>query len=263
MGPLNQSYNGYKYILTIEDDLTKFIVAIPLINQEAFSVAKAFVKDFVCTFGIPNAIHSDQGTNFMSVMFSQMCKLLSIRKINSTAYHPQSNAVERYHRTLGEYFRNFCYKDPLNWDEWLSYASFTYNSTPHSMTQCMPFELVFGNKPNIPTSIQKEPEPYYNYEDYALECRNKFQNAWKIARDNIIRNKEISKKYYDKNTISPNFVINDQVLLKRETNTHSKFDPKWDGPYEIINTDSPENSTIRIKEKNITVHNNRLVHYKS
>lgn len=150
VGPLPVSYNGYKYILTLEDDLSKFVVAIPIINQEARTVAKAFVTQFICTFGVPKSIQHDQGSNFMSQMFNETCKILRIRKLNSTAYHPQSNAVERYHRSLGEYFRNFCEKDPLNWDEWLPYACFVQNSTPHSMTNFMPYELVFRNTPNLP-----------------------------------------------------------------------------------------------------------------
>lgn len=264
VGPMNPvSYNGYKYILTIEDDLSKFVVAIPMYDQEAKTVAKIFVTNFICIYGVPQSIHTDQGSNFMSALFTEVCKILRIKKLNSTAYHPQSNAVERYHRSLGEYFRNFCNKDPFSWDEWLPYACFTQNTTPHTMTNFMPYELVFGNKPNLPSSLHTDPEPFYNYDDFSLEMKNKLQISWKIARENIIQNKEKSKVYYDKKTNFIKFKINDLVLLKSEKNSHSKFEHLWEGPYEIIEINGPENSTIRIKNKNKLVHNNRLVHYNS
>lgn len=171
--------------------------------------------------------------------------------------------MERYHRSLGEYFRNFCDKDPLNWDKWLPYACFVQNSTPHSMTNFMPYELVFGNTPNLPSSFQNEPEPCYNYDDFSLEMKNKLQMSWKIAREFIIKNKEKSKTYYDKNINFTEFHEHDLVLLKKEVNSHSKFQNHWEGPYEVIEINSPENSTIRVQRKNMIVHNNRLVHYKS
>jgi len=47
VGPLTVTTNGNKYILTFQDNLTKFSKAIPLANQEAATVAKEFVKNRV------------------------------------------------------------------------------------------------------------------------------------------------------------------------------------------------------------------------
>ncbi|KAL6260861.1 hypothetical protein P5V15_008391 [Pogonomyrmex californicus] len=49
-------------------------------------------------------------------MFRDVCILLKITKIQTTAYHPESNrALERSHRTLIEYLRHV-YKRALNFD---------------------------------------------------------------------------------------------------------------------------------------------------
>ena len=61
---------------------------------------------------------TDQGTNFLSEVFKNVCKLLKINKIQITAYHPQSNgALERSHRTLAEYLRHYVSADQTDWDK--------------------------------------------------------------------------------------------------------------------------------------------------
>lgn len=100
VGPLLVSHKNNRFILTFQDDLTKYSEAIPISNAEASTVAKEFATKIICKFGVPESILTDQGTNFMSKLFSKTCKNLKFNKLNTTAYHPQSNGdLERSHRT--------------------------------------------------------------------------------------------------------------------------------------------------------------------
>jgi len=167
VGPLTKSRNDYMYILTLQDDLTKFSAAYPLKTTDAATIAKTFVEKFVCYFGIPTNILSDQGSNFLSSLFKQMCKLLKINKMQTTAYSPMPNsAPERSHKTLKEYLRNFSDEKQENWCEMLSYAMYMYNTTSHTAHKFTPYELVFGIQPVIPSSFLKPPSQGYNYNDY-------------------------------------------------------------------------------------------------
>ena len=85
--------SGNKYILLIGDQFTKWYEAIPMSNQEASTVAKAFVNVWVSRFGCPANLHSDKGSNFMSNLFKNMCKELGINRTSTTSYHPQGNAM--------------------------------------------------------------------------------------------------------------------------------------------------------------------------
>jgi len=97
VGPLSITTSENKYLLTFQDDLTKFSKAIPIPNQEATTVAKEFVTKIICEHGIPEAVLTDQRINFLSEVFKNVCKLLKITKVQTTAYHPQSNgALERF-----------------------------------------------------------------------------------------------------------------------------------------------------------------------
>lgn len=257
VGPLPASYYENKFILTIQDDLTKYSIAVPLQDQESDTVARAFVEHCVCKFGVPLIIQTDQGSNFMSNLFIKVAKLLKIKKLNSSAYHPESQgALEKSHQNFIEYLRNYSSKDPMQWDSWLPYAIFTFNSTPHTSTSYMPFELVHGFKPNLPSSLKSPIEPCYNYDDYALELKFRLQNSWKIARENLIHRKLKVKESFDKSSNLVNFKIGDKVLLRNET--RKKLDPVWEGPYIVTEVNSNVNSTIKIRNKCKIIHNNRL-----
>jgi IS30 family transposase len=115
VGPLSQTLDGNKYVLTFQDEISKYTLAIPIQQQEAATLAKAFVEEVVLKFGIPQKILTDQGSNFMSEVFINVCKLLKIKKTKCMAYHPQTNgALERTHRVLAEYLGSFILEDQSN-----------------------------------------------------------------------------------------------------------------------------------------------------
>jgi transposase InsO family protein len=169
VGPLPVTENGNKYILTCQDNLSKSFIGVPLQSQTAEEVSNAFVKYIVLVYGIPTEIVTDQGANFMSVIFKRICKLYKINKMCTTAYHPESNgALERTHKTLSNYLRCFCDKRLNNLDKLLPFACFTYNTTPHSVAKYTLYEVLFGRIANIPGKLQRQPQPLYNFGDIVL-----------------------------------------------------------------------------------------------
>ena len=70
-------------------------------NMEAKAVAKLLVEEVIVRFGTPYVIHMDQGVQFESNLFQEVCRLLQIQKTRTTPYHPQSDGmVERNNRTI-------------------------------------------------------------------------------------------------------------------------------------------------------------------
>jgi hypothetical protein len=259
VGPLPRSHKGNSFILTLLDDLTKFAWAAPMENHEANTVAHHFVTQFVCLHGLPQSLVTDCGTEFLSKVFKEVCNLLKIKQTSTTPYHPQSNgSLERSHRTLGEYLRNFIDKDPLNWDVKIPYAMFCHNSTVHSATKYQPYELVYGNPVAIPSSLLKEPEPRYNYEDYQFEIKKQLQESHAIAKKHLIEAKHKAKAQYDKNANNRIFEVGQKVLLQDKTSIN-KLTPKWLGPFEVLEVDPiNKNVTIKKKAKRQKIHPNLL-----
>lgn len=54
-------------------------------------MAEVFVNQFVSRHGVPSEIHTDQGKNFESQLFSRLMRLLGIKKTRTTALQPQSD----------------------------------------------------------------------------------------------------------------------------------------------------------------------------
>ena len=76
LGPLPETDRGNRYVLVVGDYFTKWIEAYPLPNQEANTIARVLVEQFICRYGVPKELHSDQGRNFESNLMMEVCKLL-------------------------------------------------------------------------------------------------------------------------------------------------------------------------------------------
>src|SRR6218665_2668756 len=96
-----RSRQGHVYILTVMDNFSKYVEAIPLANQEATTVAKALVETVILRYGAPIQILTDQGRNFDGNVFREVCRLLNIDKVRTSSYRPPTNGlIERFHRTM-------------------------------------------------------------------------------------------------------------------------------------------------------------------
>jgi len=128
-----------KYILTFQDGLSKYVIAMPITQKDADTVARSFVEKVILTSGTSRILQTDQGANFMREVFRNTCRILGIKKIQSTAFHPETQgSIERSHRMLAEYVRHYVKEDQTNWDQWVPSATYVYNTTEHTATRFTP-----------------------------------------------------------------------------------------------------------------------------
>ena len=73
LAPLPRSQRGNRYILTVQCSLTNRAEVFAMSNHRATISAKVLVRNWICRSGLPESIHSDQGCNFESKTFSEMC----------------------------------------------------------------------------------------------------------------------------------------------------------------------------------------------
>lgn len=157
LGPLPVSKHGNRYIIVISDYFTRWVEAFSLPNQEAATVAKTLVEEWICRFGAPDAIHTDQGKNFESQLFAEMCRMLGV-KTRTTPYHPQSDGlVERFNRTLRTMLTTHMEQVPEDtWDDELPMLMLAYRSSVQETTQFTPYRLMFGREGYQLTSFLEE-----------------------------------------------------------------------------------------------------------
>ena len=156
VGPLPKTKKGCEYLLTIMCASTRFPEAIPLRNIKAKTIVNALVKFFTFV-GLPKSIQSDQGSNFMSGIFQQVMYELGIKQYKSSAYHPESQgALERFHQTLKNMIRSYCFDTEKDWDEGIHLLLFAVRESVQESLGFSPFELVFGHTVRGPLKLLKE-----------------------------------------------------------------------------------------------------------
>lgn len=258
VGEINpNSDEGHKHILTVACDLSKYVVMVPVHDCTALTAAKVIVEEVCLVFNIPKEIVSDNGPAFISETFREMAKLLEIKHIKTTPYHPQSNAVERYHRTLGQYIRAYTQKQKSSWHRYIKFFTFSYNNTIHSATGYSPHMLVFGYEIELPSSINRH-RPDYNYDTYKHELITQLKGAWERSRAMIEQRKMENKRKYDsKKHETLTLKRNDLVLLFNDRKK-DKFDNKYEGPFRVEEIISSAVTKVKKGKKSIIIHNDKL-----
>lgn len=120
LGPLPSTRSGNKFLLVTVDCFTKWVEAFPLRNIRASIMAEVFVNQFISRHGVLMEVHTDQGRNFELKLFSELMRLLGIKKTRTTALHPQSDGqVERQHQTITNYLAKYISENQKDWDRWI------------------------------------------------------------------------------------------------------------------------------------------------
>ena len=109
---------------------------------------------FFTFVGLPRSVQSDQGSNFMSGIFQQVMHELGIKQYTSSAYHPESqSALDRFHQTLKNMIRSYCFEIEKDWDEGIHLVLFTVRESVQESLGFSPIELVFGHAVRRPLQL--------------------------------------------------------------------------------------------------------------
>ena len=198
---LPKTDRGNRYVLVFQDFLTKWPLVFPMPDQKSQRIAELLVNEVIPLFGVPETLLSDRGTNLLSHLMYDICSLLGITKLNTTAHHPQCDGmVERFNRTLKSMLRKHTATFGSQWDRYLSGVLWAYRNTPHDSTKEKPSFLLLGIDCRTPTEAAllppQELEPT-EVSDYREELILSFSTARKLAAESIKDAQARYKKTYE------------------------------------------------------------------
>ena len=259
--PVRESRKGYRSILVISDYASRFVMTIAMKDQTARTVAKCLVHKVITKYGAPQNVLTDRGTNFLSNLVKEICILFKIKQMRTTAYHPQTDGlVERFNRTLIDMLTCYVVDEPEQWERFLPYVTFAYNTAVQSTLQECPFFLFFGRLPVLPHDVKLNLK-YEITGDDAFMYTKKWMQAQRLARKHLFKAQEKQKFNYNLGTVETMYEIGDWVMLKAPPMA-GKFINRWNGPYKITKNYSKVNYEIENiedkKQKRMVVHVNRL-----
>ena len=238
VGPLPRSKSGHKYVLVLCDYATRYPEAVPLKSIDAENIAEKLVEVFA-RVGIPEEILTDQGSNFVSQLLAELYRLLHVRPIRTSPYHPQTDGlVVRFNRTLKEMLRKTASIEGRDWDKLLPYLLFAYREVPQASTGFLPFELIYGREVRGPLDILKETwEADQKFDEsvvsYVLATREKLEDMVDCVKQNMEAQQARQKKWYDTRARLKEFKPGDAVLVLLPTSTN-KLLAQWQGPYSVL-----------------------------
>ena len=243
LGDLMRTKRKNRYLLVITHRFTKLVRTVPMKKISSTEVAKELVHHWVFVYGPTIYLLSDNGSQFTSRLFQDVCRILDIENIFTTTYHPQCNGqVERFNRNVLAALRLYVADHPKDWDLFTDALKYAYNSQVHRVTKVAPFELVLS-RPPPPLGIQAQPaiDPLGTNAHTDTKWRQWLGKLIGMARAEMAKGQLRYKSDFDKEIgiHMPNIQPGSYVFIRKEY-----FNPKKDkkhkmtaivtGPYEVI-----------------------------
>lgn len=212
-----------KYCLTIIDRFSRWPTAIPISNIEAETIADRFYTNWICNFGTPLTITTDQGTQFESTLFSALANKIGASKIHTTPYHPQANGmVERWHRTLKAAL--MCNTD-VPWPQLLPTVLLGLRASLKEDIGASPAELLFGSPIRLPGDFFTENNGPADTYAFLRSLRRHFNAVRPAPASNHAKKKHFISKLLDTCT----------HVFMRVGQIRKSLDPPYSGPHRVIN----------------------------
>jgi len=96
-------------------------------------------------FGAPRGVVSDRDTRITSKLWAEVCVYSLIKRMMSTAFHPQTDGqTEILNRILENHLRAYTSLEQMNWVKLLPAAEFAYSNSKNTTTQMSPYRTLYG-----------------------------------------------------------------------------------------------------------------------
>lgn len=253
-GPLPVTPQGNQWILIVEDLCSRWTELFPLKIASAENCAHALLNEIFLRYGIPRRLHSDNGSQFISAVMQKLTFCLGIQQSFTPVYHPEANPVERKNRDLKVQLSICVGQDHTTWDLKLPSIRFAMNTAKCASTGYSAAYLTFGRELRAPMEVQNDLRAIVNAENFVPQITPhllRLANTLKLARETEEKMQDKNKLYADlKRKPQENIKIGDKVLVsthilsKKDKNLTSKFVPRRDGPYIVINKKGSSSYTI-------------------
>ena len=243
-GPHPETARKNSHILVISDYFSKLVEIFPLPNIRAETVADVLFRGWIKRYGCPREIHSDQGRQFESAVFQEMCKMLEISKTRTTPLHARSDGmVERMNRTMQNMLSKYIQENQKDWDLCLDFIVMAYNTCEHESTRCSPYRILYGENIVLPIDILTDDiaeEGTVESEDdisgFVPQLQSNLKRIHAFVRNHLSKSAEKQKKHYDSHVKEICYKVGDLVWRNQKKTVpgvKTKIMRHWTGPWII------------------------------
>ena len=270
LGPLPITSSGNKYVLCFTDHCTRWPILIPVKSIDAATIAKYFYKEIVCNHGCPRFLLSDRGSNFLSKLMLEVCRIMKTNKLNTSAYHPQCNAVqERFNAVILDTISHYVNQFHTDWDEYIPPIQFAYRTSPaDNSVGFSPFFLLYGREAVLPLDVsllKPHEEKEKTIREHLHHLVSQLETFRDVSKQHLQKNQAAMKERFDDHATNVEYLVGDCVFIYFPTSQiglSKKLQQPWCGPYLLVKQTGPTNFMVRNLENNkllsSPIHVNRM-----
>ena len=270
MGPWPTTPEGKRFVLIYQDCYSNWIELFALRRHDAVTVATVLVNEVISRYGVMQRLHSDQGREYESALYQEMCRMWRVKKTRTAPYTPWSNGkLERVNQTVKTMVKHYVDSSQNTWDRFLPMLRMAYNFTVHDTTKCTPFRLMFSrcSEPMVPLDLvygTVRPDiggtcPLSFCEEQRLKGRRIFDVVRQITKKSV----ESQKFYKDRKGVKVRvYQPGEMVLREYPPLSQTKLGPKYQGPWVVMTMVDTHNVEITRGGSPIVVHVSCLKPYK-
>ena len=240
-----RSQKGHKFILCIIDEMTNYLITVPIYCSRSEEVGEALIEHVISKFCAPDCIIMDQDSAFMSTLMNYLFRKLNIKIMTVAPYNHQSLQAEHSIKTLSQILMKHLTGQDQMWHKYLPLATFTHNTfNSPNLANHSPYELVFGRKPKLLLDLEMDPDVRVlgTHKEYLLQLRKRLEYLHKLLQDfQMKRLALINKDREDFQYNSRDLVYIISPLTSQLRTASRKVSIKYVGPLAVYKIVDPHN----------------------
>ena len=153
-----RSHKGHKYILCIINEVTNYLITIPIFQARSEEIGEALIENVITKYCIPEYIIIDQESAFMSSLMTYLLDKFNIKIKTVALSNHQSLKAEHGIKSLSNILTKHLNNLGQMWPKYLSLPTFAYNTfnTPNLGNYSL-YKLAFGRKPKTLINLESNP----------------------------------------------------------------------------------------------------------
>ena len=150
-----RSHKGHRYILCIIDEVTNYLVTVPISQVKSEEIGEALIENLIKKYCIPEYIIMEQDSAFVSSLMTYLFHKFNIKIKTVAQYNYQSLQAEHGIKSLSHILTKQFTSLGQMWAKYLSLATFAYNMfNMPNLGNYSPYELTSGRKPKLLLNIE-------------------------------------------------------------------------------------------------------------
>ena len=171
-------HKGHKFILCIIDEMTNYLITVPIHHARSEEVGEALIEHVISKFYAPDCIIMDQDSAFMSTLMNYLFRKLNIKIMTIAQYNHQSLQAEHSIKSLSRILTKHLSGQGQMWHKYLPLATFAHNmfNSPN-LANHSPYELVFGRRPKLLLDLEMDPDVRVSamHREYFLQLKKRLR----------------------------------------------------------------------------------------